>query len=75
MSEVALVGRAPARFGCEEPKARADDFAIEVGRQFGIVGREVMDRQGARQGRRGKVYVLRESGKWFWFSGLRSGSR
>ena len=30
--EVALVSCAPACFGCEESKARADDFAIEVGR-------------------------------------------
>jgi len=45
MSEIALVGCAPAGFGCEEPEAGADDFAIEVGRQFGIIRSQVMDRQ------------------------------
>lgn len=60
MSEVALVGRAPARFGCEEPKARADNFTIEVGRYFGVVRREVVDRQGARKSRRGQVYILQK---------------
>jgi len=58
MSEIALAGGAPTLFGREEPKARADDFAIEVGRQFGIVRRQVMDRQGTRQGRRGEIYIL-----------------
>lgn len=58
MSEIALVRRAPARFRREEPKAGTDNFAIEIGRQFGIIRRQVMDRQGARKGRRGKVYVL-----------------
>ena len=50
MSKIALVRRAPARFRREEPKAGTNNFAIEVGRQFGIIRRQVMNRQGTRKG-------------------------